>query len=106
MGVTQDRYKSKMPIQILSTYDPHNGHTETDRRQQWGEVKETLNTTCERHMIIWCADANGQLGRDKEEENEKSPCENTTQKNRAIRKSKKQKKGMGRTLQEYAKNNR
>ena len=54
-----------MPIQIISTYAPHNGHAEEDRGQHWEEVKEILNQTCKRHMIIWCTDANGQLGRDK-----------------------------------------
>ena len=53
-----------MPIQILTTYAPHNGKTEEDRMQHWGEVKEILNKTCKRHMIIWRADANGQIGRD------------------------------------------
>ena len=67
-----------MPIQIHPNYTPRNGHAEADRRQRWGEVKEILNKTCKRHMIIWCADANENLGRDKEEENENSHNENTT----------------------------
>ena len=77
LRVTLDRYRSKMPIHILSNYAPHNGHSEADRIQHWGEVKEIHNQTCKRHMIIWRADANGQLGRDKGGENEKSPNENT-----------------------------
>ena len=68
LRVTLDRYKSKMPIQILSTYEPHNGHAEAERRQQWQEAKEIPNKTCKRHMIIWCTDANGQPDRDKEAE--------------------------------------
>ena len=67
MRVTLDRYKSEMPLQILSTYAPHNGHAEAERKQHWGEVKEILDKTCKSHMIIWRADANGLLGSGKEE---------------------------------------
>ena len=56
-----------MSIQIISTYAPHNGHVEAERRQHCEEVKEILHKTCKRHMIIWCRDANGQLGRENEE---------------------------------------
>ena len=52
LRVTLDRYKSEMPIHILSTYAPHNGRAEAERRQHWGEVNEILNRTCKRHMII------------------------------------------------------
>ena len=65
--VTLDHQNSNMPIQIITSYAPHNGHTEEDRRQHWREVKEILNKTCKRHMIIWRTDANGQIGRDEEE---------------------------------------
>ena len=34
--VTQGRKNSQMPIQILTNYAPHNGHTEEDRDQHWG----------------------------------------------------------------------
>ena len=57
-----------MPVQIITTYAPHNGHTDGDRRQQWEEIKAILNKTCKRHMIIWRTAANGQIGRDGEEE--------------------------------------
>ena len=59
LKVTLGRRNSWMPIQILPTYAPHNGHAEADRRQHWGKVKELLNKTCKRRVIIWCADANG-----------------------------------------------
>ena len=35
-----------------------------------GGFKEITIKTCKRDMIIWRADANGQLGRDEEEEKE------------------------------------
>ena len=53
---------------ILSTYAPRNGRKAEDRRQRLIDVKEILNKTCKRHMIIWRTDANGQLGRDGEED--------------------------------------
>ena len=64
--VTTGRKNSKMPIDILTTYAPHTGHTEADRNQRWGEVKEIMNKTCKRHMVTWRADANGKIGRDEE----------------------------------------
>ena len=79
-----------MPIQILTTYAPHNGKTEEDRMQHWGEVKEILNKTCKRHMVIWSTDANGKIGRDEEEEQEpQRKCH--TQHNRTIRQRKQKK---------------
>ena len=63
LRVALGRKNSNMPIQILTTYAPHNGHTEEDRKQHWKEVKEILNEKCKRHIIIWCAVPNGQMGR-------------------------------------------
>ena len=61
-----------MPIRIISTYAPHNGHTEETKRRQWADVQELLSKTCKNHLIIWGTDANGQLGnRHREEEEEK-----------------------------------
>ena len=67
LKVTLGHLRSRIPIHIISTYAPHNGHAEEDRRQHWEEVQEILNKTCRRHMIIWRTDANGQLVRNKEE---------------------------------------
>ena len=60
--VTLDHAKSKMQIHIISTYAPHNGQTEEMKRKHWGDVQELLSKTCKRRLIIWGADANGQLG--------------------------------------------
>ena len=62
--VTMGRGNANMPARVLITCDPHNGHKEEDRKHHWGEVKEILNKKYRRHMAIWRADANGQLGRD------------------------------------------
>ena len=76
LRVALDRYKSKIPIHIISTYAPHNGHAEAERRQHCGEVKEILNKTCKRHMVIWCTDSNGKLGKGGEEEGGKTAQNN------------------------------
>lgn len=60
--VTLDQDKAAMPIHIISTYAPHSGHSEETRQQHWQEVQELLNKTSKQHLIIWGADANGQLG--------------------------------------------
>ena len=73
LRVTLGHAKSRMPIQILSTYAPRNGHSEEERRQKWEEFKEIINATRGRHFVIWFADANGQLGRDEEREEEENP---------------------------------
>ena len=66
---TMGQKNSRMPIQILTTYAPQNGHTGEDRRQHCGDVREILDETCKLHMIIWRGGADGQIGRDREEEN-------------------------------------
>ena len=69
LRVTLDRAKAKMPIRAISTYAPHNGHAEETRHRHWEDVQELLNKTCKQHLIIWGADANGELGnKDKTEE--------------------------------------
>ena len=80
LRATLDRKNSRMPIQIISIYAPRNGHTEEDRRQHWEEVNEILTNTCKRHMIIWCADANGRLGSDEATEAPKTNKYNATTK--------------------------
>ena len=54
----------KMPIRILSTYSPHNCHAAEDIDQNREDVNEILIKTCKRRRVIWCADANGKLGRE------------------------------------------
>ena len=73
LRVTMDHAKSRMSIEILSTYAPHNGNAEEERRKRRGEVKEIINKTCKGHLLIWCADTNGRLGIDEERGGEKKP---------------------------------
>ena len=65
--VTLGRENSEMPIQLLITYAPNNGHTGEHRLQKCGEVKEIMNKECKRRVITWRTDANGQIGRGEEE---------------------------------------
>ena len=74
LRVTLDPAKSKMPIRIISTYAPHNGHTE-EEKTKLGDVSEQLNKTCRRHLIIWGADENGQLGNRKMKKQKNMPRE-------------------------------
>ena len=60
--VTLDQDTAAMPIHIISTYAPHSGHSEETRQHHWQEVQELLSKTSKQHLIIWGADANGQLG--------------------------------------------
>ena len=57
------RENSNVHIQIITTYAPHNGHTEEGRQKHWGEVKEIANKTCKRQMILRRTDENGKIGR-------------------------------------------
>ena len=43
--VTLGRKNSKIHIQIISAYAPHNGHTEEGRRHHWMGVREILSKT-------------------------------------------------------------
>ena len=53
LRVTLDQDKSKMPLHVISTYAPHNGHTEEERQRRWGDVKIIRNKTCKRRLLIW-----------------------------------------------------
>ena len=77
---------------MLPAYAPHNGHTEAERGQRWEEVSEILNQTMKKtHMIMWRADANGQIGREKKKKI-KNPQETATYKNRTIKEQKAEKR--------------
>ena len=69
LRVTLDHDKAKMPIHVISTYAPHNGHAEETKQRHWEDVQELLSKTRKQRLIIWGADSNGQLGhKDKTEE--------------------------------------
>ena len=95
-----------MPIQILTTYAPRNGHAEEGRNQKWEEVNEIMDKTCKRHMVTCCTDANGQLVREDEEEkkNDKGAAKHNII--GLYRNQRRTKKGMGRNYNEYAKTKR
>ena len=43
LRVTLDRAERKIPIRIISTYAPCNGHTEAEKQHRWEDVKVLLN---------------------------------------------------------------
>ena len=45
LRVTLGHRKAKMPIHIVSTYAPHNGHDEEAKNHHWKDVQELLNKT-------------------------------------------------------------
>ena len=67
-----------MPIHIISTYAPHNGRNEETKNHHWGDVQELLNKTCKRHLILWGAAANGQIGNKDKTAEEKYNKKNST----------------------------
>ena len=74
--VTVDRADSEMPIRVISTYAPHIGHAEEERRHRWEDVGELLSKKCEMRLIIWEADANGRLVHRNQEEEGDTPKKN------------------------------
>ena len=48
---------------------PHKGYTATDRKKQWGKADQTLQEIPKRNMAIWRTDANGQLGKNNQDQN-------------------------------------
>jgi len=52
------------PLSIVVTYAPHQGYTEQERQERWGKVQQTIGQIPKRHMSLWGADTNGELGRD------------------------------------------
>ena len=82
-------------------------HTEETKRKHWEDVQELLNKTCNRHLIIWGADASGKLGnRNREEEEEEKYAKKEHDDRRIIghiRKPTRQKRKWGKTTQNIPK---
>jgi len=51
------------PIAIINTYASHKGKTKQEQHEHWKHVHEVVKDTPRRHLIIWRADANGQMGK-------------------------------------------
>ena len=80
LRVTIDRKKSRTIRQIISTCPPRIGIPGGDRRQSWQGVRGIADATCKRHMIIWCADANGQLGGEEDAADQNTNPDNAVEK--------------------------
>jgi len=50
------------PITVITTYAPHTGYSQKDKKDHWGKVQGTINVIPKKHRAIWRADANGQHG--------------------------------------------
>ena len=61
LRVTLGHRKAKMPTHILSTYAPRSGHAGEFKKHHWADVQELLSKSRRRHLILWGADASGQL---------------------------------------------
>jgi len=68
MTVTLQSDKATTPITILTTYAPHKGYTATDRKQHWDKVENAIQQIPKSHMLIWNTDANGELGKQNQEQ--------------------------------------
>jgi len=64
MTITLDREQTHTPIAIIATYAPHQGYNNHEKNKHWEQVGKMLQEIPRKHMKIWGADANGQLGRD------------------------------------------
>jgi len=65
LKITLDRPETHTPLTIIETYAPHQGYSNHEKNKHWEAVHKTLTETPRQHMTIWGADANGQLGREK-----------------------------------------
>ena len=63
MKITLNSEQSHTPITILNTYAPHQGKNKAEQQEHWEEVQKTIKEIPTKHLIIWCADANGQIGK-------------------------------------------
>ena len=55
-----------------------------ERSQHWEDVRELINKTCKRRLVIWGAYSNGQLGNRNHEEEEEEEEEKYANKNTPI----------------------
>ena len=68
MKITLRSDESHTPVAITNTYAPHQGKTKVEQDAHWKQAQQTIADTPSKHLKIWCADANGQIGKIKQEE--------------------------------------
>ena len=67
------------PLTIICTYAPHSGYRCKDRRTHWNMVNKWIESVPRRRLLIWCADANGQIAKDdKDDDKIEGPYTNAT----------------------------
>ena len=62
MKITLRSKKSHAPVTIINSYAPNTGFNEKEKEDRWTHMEETLKRTPGKHIIIWRAYANGQIG--------------------------------------------
>jgi len=70
MTVTLHDKPGDIHITIMVTYAPHTGYSKKEKAEHWQNAKHTLTQIPKRHLTIWRADANGQLGPVEEQKEE------------------------------------
>ena len=55
-----------MPLEILNSYAPRKSYPKEEQKEHWGKVEIVIEPIPRKHMAIWCANTNGQLGEVKE----------------------------------------
>lgn len=68
MHLTLQSNKTHTPITILNTYAPDNSKGRKEQKEHWQKVKEVLGRISKKHIIIWRTDANEQIGKIKQSE--------------------------------------
>ena len=61
MTVTLHSDHSHTPLTIVNSYAPHSGYSYIDKKTHWQTVNSTLSRIPKTNLIIWGADANGQI---------------------------------------------
>ena len=68
MKITLHSERSHTPLTIINTYAPHQGKTKVEQQEHWKRVKEIVANTPRKHLTLWRAGANGQMGKLREGE--------------------------------------
>ena len=61
--ITLDTPNNPIPVTIINTYAPHKGYRDEIRKEHWEKVTKQLGKIPKKHLKIWTADTNGQVGR-------------------------------------------
>ena len=66
--ITLQSEQKHTPVTIINTYAPHQGKTKLERTERWAQVQQTTTSIPNKRLKIWRADANGEIGKIKQED--------------------------------------